>query len=164
MEIQSIGDGKLVIYIKGDELRKLPAAPSEITTTEAADILRCALGQTYDQSWESVYFEVYPGKDSLLLFALQHSGNPTYFEFMTIEPLIDAAKACPSGIISYLTCINDMYVLIVYPWNGEYPPKALYEYGQELSRPPHYALHLSEHSKVLSGPAALDELRIIFSS
>lgn len=164
MDIQSIGEGKMVIYIKGDELNMLPTAPCKITTTEAADILRRALGQTYDQSWESVYFEVYPGRDSLLLFALQHYGNPAFFSFMSIEQLIDAAKACPSGIISYLTCINDMYILIVYPWNGEYPPKVLYEFGQELNRPPNFSLHLSEHSTVLSGPAALDEMRSIFSS
>ena len=162
MEVQLIGNGKLVIYIKGDELKELPASPHEITTNEAANILRLALGATYDQSWESVYFELFPGRDSLLLFALQHSGNPSYFTFKSIEPLISAAKACPPGLISYLTYIDDNYILIVYPWNGEYPPNALSEYGEELSRPAHYALHLSEHSNVIAGPTALDELKAAF--
>jgi hypothetical protein len=163
MEIQQIGNGKLVIYIKGEDLKNLPASPHDITTTEAANILKLALGNTYDDSWESVYFELFPGKDSLLLFALQHSGSPSYFSFGSIEPLISAANACPSGLISYLTYINEAYILIVYPWNGDYPPKILFEYGEELSRPTHFALHLSEHSKVLAGPTALDELRTAFA-
>lgn len=163
MEIQQIGDGKLVIYIKGEELKQLPASPYEITTNEASDILRLALGSTYDDSWESVYFELFPGRDSLLLFALQHSGSPSYFTFGSIEPLILAAKACPSGLISYLTYNQDRYILIVYPWNSDFPPKVLFEYGEGLDRPTHFALHLSEHSSVLAGPTALDELRTAFA-
>ena len=125
MEVQLIGNGKLVIYIKGEELKNLPASPHDITTNEAADILRLALGSTYDQGWEDVYFELFPGWDSLLLFALQHSGTPTFFTFGSIEPLIGAANVCPPGIISYLTYIKETYILIVYPWNGENPPRVL---------------------------------------
>ncbi|NLA87570.1 MAG: adaptor protein MecA [Clostridiales bacterium] len=163
MEIQQIGNGKIVIYIKGEELKQLPAPPQDITTAEAADILRLALGTTYDDSWESVYFELFPGRNSLLLFALQHSGRPSYFTFDSIETLISAAKACPSGLISYLSYINDTYILIVYPWNGDCPPQILFEFGDELNRPSHFALHLSEHSRVLAGPAALDELNAVFA-
>lgn len=163
MEIQQIGDGKLVIYIKGEDLKNLPASPYDITTDEAADILRAALGSTYDESWDSVYFELFPGRDSLLLFALQHSGSPSYFTFGGIEPLLAAARVCPSGLISYLTYTGDTYILVVYPWNGEYPPKVLFEYGEESPRSAHYALHLSEHGKVLAGPTALDELRAAFA-
>lgn len=163
MDVQQIGNGKLVIYIKGEELKQLPTSPQNITTDEAADILRLALGSTYDDSWESVYFELFPGRDSLLLFALQHSGSPSYFTFGGIEPLISAAKACPSGLISYLTCMGDTYILIVYPWNGGGPPHVLFEYGEALDRPTHFALHLSEHSRVIAGPTALDELKTVFA-
>ncbi|NLT15555.1 MAG: hypothetical protein GXY05_14575 [Clostridiales bacterium] len=163
MEIQQIGNGKVVIYIKGEELKHLPASPQDITTNEAAEILRLALGSTYDDSWESVYFELFPGRDSLLLFALQHSGSPSFFTFSSIEPLISAASVCPPGLVSYLTCIDDAYILIVYPWHGDSPPQILFEYGEELCRPAHFALHLSEHSRVLAGPAALDELKAVFA-
>ena len=163
MDIQPIGNDKLVIHLNSDEIKQLPAPPSAITTVEAADILRQALGATFDPSWESVYFEVFPGRDSLLLFALQHSGSPSFFTFLSIEPLISASQACPPGLISYLTYIGDTYILIVYPWNGEFPPKVLYEYGEELIRPSYYSLHLSEHSNVISGPTALDELRGAFA-
>jgi hypothetical protein len=163
MDIQPIGDGKLVIYLNGDEIKQLPAPPCQMTTVEASALLRQALGATYDQSWESVYFEIFPGRESLLLFALQHSGSPSYFTFSGIEPLISAARVCPPGMISYLASANDTYILIVYPLNGEYPPKILHEFGEELVRPAHYALHLSEHSSVIAGPTALDELRTAFA-
>lgn len=162
MDIQLIGDGKLVIYLKGEELNDLPAPPRELTTNEAEVILRQALGSTYDKSWESVYFEMFPGRDSLLLFALQHSGSPTYYEFESIEPLISAACVCPPGLISYLTHTDDAYLLIIYPWQNQQPPRVLSEYGEELTKSPYYSLHLSEHSKVIAGPMALDELRSAF--
>jgi hypothetical protein len=162
MEIQSIGNGSLVIYLTGDELHELPASPYELTTGDAADILRSALGSSYDSSWDSVCFELFPGNDSLLLFARQHSGSPSFFSFNSIEPLIEASRECPPGLISYLTYSGDTYILIVYPWNGERPPSALFEFGDELFRPAHYSLHLSEHSSVLAGPTALDLIRDTF--
>ena len=162
MDIQPIGNDKLVIYINSEELKLLPAHPTDMTKTEAADILRLALGATYDKSWDSVYFEMFPGRDSLLLFALQHSGSPSYYVFTGIEPLISAAASCPAGLISYLTVVGEFYILIVYPLSGHNPPRVLSEYGEELERPPHFALHLSEHSAVIAGPAALDELRKAF--
>jgi hypothetical protein len=162
MDIQLIGDGKLVIYLADEDVKRLPAAPSQMTTSEAAELLRCALGSTYDPSWDSVYFEMYPGRDSLLLFAMQHSGTPSYFTFDSVEELIAAAEACPPGLISYLSYMGDTYVLVVYPWSGEQLPYPLYEYGTEFIRPSAFALHLSEHSGVIAGPAALDELRAAF--
>lgn len=158
MDIQLIGDGKLLIYLSGEDVKMLPAAPSEITTADAANILRNALGPTYDTGWESVCFELFPGRDSLLLFALQHSGIPSFFAFPDCEGLIAAAKTCPPGMISYLTYSEDAYILIVYPWGSERPPYSLFEYGSELIRPAAYALHLSEHSNVIAGPDALDTL------
>jgi hypothetical protein len=163
MDIQPIGNDKLMIYIDREDLKTLPAHPGKITTTEASEILRKALGATYDKSWESVYLELFPGRDSLLLFALQHSGTPSYFVFPGIEPLISAAIACPDGLVSYLTSTDDAYILIVYPFCGQNPPKVLSEFGEELLRPAHYALHLSEHANVIAGPMALDDVRTAFS-
>ncbi len=159
MEVQLIGEGKVVIYLKGDEI---PASPDELTTAQASRILRSALGATYDKSWERVCIELYPGLDSMLLFALQHSDSPYYYAFTDIEPLISAAQASPSGIISYLTHLDDGYILIVYPMNGESPPYALWEYGTALSCPPSFSFFLSEHGKILAGPYALDRLRRAF--
>ena len=90
MDVQVIGEGKVVIYLEADEI---PASPDELTTDQASHILRTALGATYDQSWERVCFEMYPGRDSLLLFALQHADSPYYFTFTDVEPLISAAGA-----------------------------------------------------------------------
>lgn len=158
MEVQLIGEGKVVIYLEEEDMKKLPDPPQNITTTQAARLLRSALGDTYDQSWERVCFELYPGRDSMLLFALQHSDNPSYFMFTDIEPVISAAQACPPGIISYLTYMDDSYILIVYPINGEYPPYVLCEYGTAISRPSSFSVYLFEHGKLIAGPYALDKI------
>lgn len=162
MEVQLLGEGKLVIYLLKNDLQSLPAQPHEITTAHATGILRSALGSSYDERWESVCFEVYPGRDSLLLFAQQHSGNPYYFSFPDIELLIAASRACPPGLLSYLTYLDDDYILIVYPWNDDMPPHALWEFGTELILPALFSIHLSEHSRVLTGPSAIDKIRRTF--
>ena len=162
MDVQVIGEGKVVIYLQGDDIKKLPVSPEELTTAQASGILRSALGATYDQSWERVCFELYPGQDSLLLFALQHSDSPYYFAFADIEVLISAAQACPPGIISYLTYINNEYILILYPMHGDLPPYALWEYGHILNHPAAYSFFLSEHGKVIAGPYALDRISCTF--
>ena len=162
MEVQMIGEGKVVIYLQGDDIKKLPASPQELTTAQASRILRMALGTTYDQSWERVCFELYPGRDSLLLFALQHSDSPYYFAFSDIEPLISVAQVCPPGLISYLTYIDDGYILIIYPMHGEMPPYVLWEYGSILNHPAPFTFFLSEHGKVIAGPYAIDRIRRAF--
>ncbi|NLM84934.1 MAG: adaptor protein MecA [Clostridiales bacterium] len=163
MEVQQLGCGKLLILLKGDDLRALPVPPSDMTTQDASTLLRRALGNTYDPSWDSVYFEMFPGHDSLLLFALQHNGAPSFFTFDSIEPVIDVAHACPSGLITYLTHDGEAYTLIVYPWHGENPPSVIGEYGRQVDYHAYFALHLSEHGTVIAGPHALDVLRHYFS-
>ncbi len=158
MEVQMISEGKVVIILKGEDMKKLPASPDDMTTDQASYILRAALGATYDQNWERVCFEMYPGRDSMLLFALQHSGSPSYFSFTGIEPVISAARACPPGLLSYLTYLDESYILILYPLHGEHPPYALWEYGTALSRPASFSFYLSEHSKIIAGPYALDRI------
>ncbi len=162
MEVQLISEGKVVIYLEGDDMKELPAAPNDLTTAQASSILRSALGSTYDTNWERVCFEMYPGRDSMLLFALQHSDSPAYFAFADIESIISASRVCPAGIVSYLTYMEDSYILIVYPLNGEYPPYVLWEYGTALSRPASFSYYLSEHGKVLAGPYALDRIQLEF--
>jgi len=137
----------------------LPVPPMELKTDDAADILREALGESCSDQWQNVFLELFAGRDSLLLVARAHSGTPYFFMFRDIECLIDAAKLCPDDIISFLSYCGDCYYLIVYPWDREAPPNALYEYGEEFPLHPNYAFHLTEHGNVLLGPSALDEIR-----
>jgi len=162
MDIQPIGKRSLLIYINSDELMDLPAPPSELKTDDAADILRKALGDSGEDQWRNVYLEIFVGRDSLLLIARAHSGNPHFFMFRDIEDLIGAAELCPNDIISFLSYCEGKYYLIVYPWDSESPPNALFEYGEELPMHPNYTFHLTEHGNILSGPTALDEVRRCF--
>ena len=159
MDIQSIGKRNLLIYLNGDELTDLPP-PSEIKTDDAAGILKKAIGnKTGEDEWSNVYLELFAGKNSMLLIARAHSGNPYFFEFQGIEDVIAAAETCAADVISFLAYCEGKYYLIVYPWDGEASPIALLEHGSELAVHANYAIHLTEHGKMLSGPAALDELR-----
>jgi len=162
MEVQQLGSGKVLILLKGEDLQALPVPPTDMTTRDASSLLRKALGSTYDTSWDSVYFEMFPGHDSLLLFALQHNGAPSFFEFDSIEPIIEAAYACPPGLLSYLTHDGENYTLVIYPWHGEQPPAVIGEFGRPAEYHPYFALHLSEHSSVIAGPHALDVIRRYF--
>ena len=159
MDIHPIGKRNLLIYLNSDELSALPAPISELKTDDAAGILREALGENCRDEWRNVHLELFEGKNSLLLVARAHSGDPCFFEFQDIEAVIAAAEICPNGLISFLSYCEGSYYLIVYPWDRETPPSALFEYGEELPLHPNYMLHLTEHGKMLMGPSALDELR-----
>ncbi len=162
MVVQQINDSRLMIYMEGEELEQLPSDPRELTADQASGILKAALGPTYDPSWDSACFELFLGRDTLLLFALQHSGAPSYFTYKSIEQIIAAAAAAPPGIVSYLTHIDDTYLLIVYPPDGCRPTPVLGEFGTALSRHAFYALHVYEHGTIIDGPTALDTLREAF--
>jgi len=162
MDIQPIGKRNLLIFLNSEELTDLPAPPLELGTDDAAGILREALGDDCEDEWNNVYLELFAGRDSLLLVARAHSGEPRFFEFEDIEGLISASQVCPDDIISFLSYCEGSYYLIVYPWDKEAPPNVLFEYGNELTLHPNFAFYLTEHGKILSGPSALDELRRCF--
>ena len=168
MKIHSIGKRNLVIYFSNDELSELPAPPADLQTNDAAEIFREVIeGSGEDLScdsteWNNVYLELFAGRDSLLLVARAHSGDPRFFEFHNIEDLISAAMLCPTDIISFLSYSEGSYFLIVYPWDSESPPDVLHEFGEEVSLHPNFAFHLTEHGKILMGPSAIDELHDYF--
>lgn len=163
MDIQPLGQGRLIIHMAHEELRELHPAPGNLGTKEAAQLLRRALGEGYDRGWDNAYLELICGRDSLLLIALQHSGSPQFFSFPGIEPVLDVAALCPPGLVSFLTAQKNAYVLTVYPWRGGLLPSSLYEYGTPLEQHPHYALHLLEHGQLIAGPSALDTLKAAFA-
>ena len=164
MEIQPIGKRNLLIYLNGKELMALSVPPSELKTDDAAGILRRALGGEVGcgVDWSNMYLELFAGKDSLLLVARAHSGDPHFFMFRDIESIIEAAQLVREDIISFLSYCDGAYYLIVYPWDKEPLPNVLLEYGQELSMHSNYAFYLTEHGKTLLGPSALDELKKLF--
>jgi hypothetical protein len=162
MDIQPIDNGTVAIYIEREELQSRDMTVSDITMDEASQLLHSALHRLGRPDWNSVCFELFPGCDSLLLFARRYSCDPVFFIFDDIEELIDASAHCPGSLISFLTYFWDAYVLTVYPWESEPVPPVLYEYGTAVTAPPGFALHVSEHGRLLAGPSALRLLHETF--
>jgi hypothetical protein len=161
MEIQLIGSKALTVFLSGDELARRRLEPQSITAEEAADILKTALEAAGKKGWENVTLEVFPGRDSILLFAHLCFEKTAFFVFDDFETLIEAGKLCPPGIDSVITYIDESYVLSVYSEDGEFPAH-LCEYGTKLARPSKYALFLSEHGKKIAGPDGIDSIKKFF--
>lgn len=162
MEIQTIDDKTLAIYIDKEELRNRSVQPEKMTIQDAAEIFRSALNSLRKPRWDSVCLEIFPGQDCVLLFARQYSGTPSFFVFNDLENLITASEFCPQDIISSLTYIDNTYVLTVYALDLDMPPAVLYEYGDCMQKPPHYLSYLEEHGQFLAGPGAVNLLQNSF--
>ena len=162
MDIQPIDSGTVAIYIEQEELQSRDMNASDITMDEASKLLSSALHILGKPKWSGVSFELFPGYDSLLLFARRCSCNPMFFVFDDIEELIAASAHCAGSLVSFLTYFQDSYVLTVYPWESESVPAVLYEYGTAVTASPGYALHVSEQGRLLAGPSALHLLHETF--
>jgi len=163
MTIQHIGTRAVSLYISGSELTELDLAPEEIGCKEARWLLAQALEQKRLGGWEAAELTVYPGVDSVLLFARRRADSPCYFFFSDFEALITAAHLCPETLSSTLSRFAPGYVLTVYPFEGEAPPPVLYEFATELSQTPYLALHLAEQGAVLFVHGAISRLRAHFA-
>ena len=160
MEISPAGNGSFYIYIKGEELKSLPAPPGALTVNDAALLVSKAIGAV---ELSDYYLELYAGRDSMLLFARAHTDKPVFYTFRNLEELISAAKSCRAGLTSFLVLYVDTYYLIIYP--GAPPssvPNILSEFGDEQKLSGYFALFLSEHGAVLAGPDAIDTIKRIF--
>ena len=162
MIIQNIGGRALSLYIDQPELDTLGLSPESVGCQEAHKILSRALTDRAIKNWEAAEMEVFPGRDSVLLFARRKSEKPWYFRFEDSECMICAALLCPSGIPSALTASPDGYILTVYPLEGDKPPSVLSEYGDLLHIEPELSLHYAEQGGNIIRHYALDTLKQYF--
>lgn len=144
MIIQNIGNRALSLYIDEQELGTLGLSPLSVGLREARIILDRALEDKALDNWQTAEMEVYPGKDSLLLFARRKSERPYHFRFYNSEPLIESALLCPAGLPSRLTLSPEGYILTVYPFEGDRPPSVLSEFGDSVEPEPALLAHFSE--------------------
>lgn len=148
MIVQNIGTRALSMYIDSDELSDLGLSPEKIGQHEANQLLRKALNEKSLKEWKAAEMEVYPGKDSILLFVRRKSTKPCYFSFSDFEALISACKLCkplPSSLIQ----IESKYLLTVYPFEGDNPPAILSEYGTQLDLSTCLAIHYEEQGQYI---------------
>ena len=163
MTISHIGARAISLYISESELKELNLIPGEIGLEEAKWLLARALEDKRLGGWEAAELTVYPGIDSVLLFARRRASAPCHFLFSDFETLITAAHICPEALPSSLSVVTEGYVLTVYPFEGETPPAVLYEFSKELENVPYLASHLREQDAVLLATSALSSLRTHFA-
>jgi len=159
MTINHIGTRAMSLYITEAELRTYRLTPDTIGQEDAMRLLKLALMETQFNRWEAAELEVYPGKDSVLLFARRKSGVPKHFFFATFEPLVQAAHLAPELLPSSLARTEDGYVLTIYPYEGDRPPAVFYEYGEPLTGAPCLPAHWTEQGQMLITNSAIACLR-----
>jgi len=163
MTINHIGTRAMSLYITKAELCTLRLTPDIIGREEAMGLLKLALRENRLDGWEAAELEVYPGKDSILLFARRKSGAPKHFFFASFETLLQAAHLAPDMLPSSLARTQGGYVLTVYPFEGEPPPAVLYEYGETTAGAACLPAHWAEQGQMLIAGSAIACLRMHFA-
>jgi len=161
MIIQNIGTRALSMYIDSKELDEMGLRPDEIGQQEAGQLLKKALDDSSLKQWKAAEMEVYPGKDSILLFVRRKSTKPFHFVFNDFEALISASEFCqelPSSLID----LNGKYLLTVFPLEGDSPPAALSEFGNSVDVSPCLSIHYEEQGKYIFSQQAISEIRRLF--
>lgn len=152
MDIRYIGQSAVALYLNGEEIRERQMDLNSIDIKQAASLFDA-------EGWERAEFEVYAGKDSLLVIAWDRSSTPHCFAFGTFEEMVSAASECSENQNSKLIYYNNTYVLAVYPPKGEQPCPALSEFGEILGNTEGYLLHLEEHGEKVIAANAITMLK-----
>jgi len=163
MTIQHIGTRAMSVYINERELTAWGLEPARIGRDEALRLLSFALTEKRLGAWEAAELEIFSGHDAVLLFVRRKSGLPRHFWFSDFETLLHAVHACPDALPSALSTVEDGYLLTVYPFEGDNPPAAFYEYGHELGQSSYLSVHLEEQGASLLPSSAMAHLRFHFS-
>jgi len=150
------------MYIGSEELCELGFSPNDIGQQEANQLLKKALDDNSLKQWAAAEMEVYPGKDSLLLFVRRKSTKPFYFIFSDIEPLISACQTC-QPLPSSLGYIDNKYLLTVFPLEGDNPPAIFSEFGNEIQLSMCQAIHYEEQGEFILSQQAIGEIKKYFN-
>jgi len=163
MIIQNIGARALSMYIGSDELNELGLTPDGVGRQEATQLLKEALDENAMGQWDAAELELYPGKDSLLLFVRRKSATPYYFIFDSIDAVISACLLCPARMPSSLAHMGKEYLLTVYPFEGDAPPPILYEFGENRSMSLCHFLHFTEQGTFIMKEKAIETFQKHFA-
>lgn len=152
MDVRNIGQSAIAVFIEGTELREHNIEAENIDLKQAASLLETA-------GWEITEFEIFAGRDSVLLFAWEKPTIPHSFEFDNIEDMLLAALRCPQDYSSKLIHDGNCYILTVYTARDETPCPALFEYGWPLELSEDYLLHIYEQYEPIILSGAVDKLK-----
>jgi hypothetical protein len=153
MQIQHIGKSAVALMIDGEELRLRNLVPENIDERQAVSLLE-PIG------WHGARYELFTGKDCVLLFAWEIEDTPYLFEFQKLEEMLEAARLC-RDYVSELLLYDDAYILVVYTTGREELTRALYEYGEPLCSTETYLTHVEEQGKSILESDAVKLLKTL---
>jgi len=163
MVVSHIGNRAMSLYITKGELEERCLSIEALDRKKALSLLSDSLKENCLETWEAAELEIFSGHDAVLLFVRRKSGLPRHFWFSDFENLLHAVHACPDALPSALASVEDGYLLTVYPFEGDNPPAAFYEFGQELGQSAYLIAHLEEQGTALLASSAMAHLRFHFS-
>ena len=154
MTVSHIGARSISLYITEAELSLHNIDIHHFDCKDALALLHQALGAPHAEAWAAAELEIYPGKDSLLLFARQKTGKPSYFFFPHFEALLHCVARNERTLPSCLYQLEQAYILSVCAYEGECIPAVFHEFGTELKTNSYIEAHVQEQAtQILSGNA-----------
>lgn len=163
MQIQTIDNFSIAVYMEKSDLDRMHLAPDSITEKDTALLLGRIFKNSNEKPGKNIQLELYPGRDDVLLFIRLSGAQPSFFAFSSFEELLSAISgADPSP--SALYYIGGRYILSISPWHGEKLPLSLWEFGTNIQVPPSMTLHYEEHGKTIIKTDAVGTLQKLFIS
>ena len=158
MDIQAIGNGTYSLYISQEELSLSHIDPSDVTLSQAQDIVFKALGSRHGP----LLMDMFPGRRELLIFVHKDVDCPVFYIFNNADNAINAALSLEPSVSASLYYYRCSYILALWLWNVEdsYP---LLEFGHLVEHPSTFLLHLAEHGKPLLEGNAVSVIKNLFS-
>ena len=161
MDIQMTGKSSFFVYLNGSELERLHLEPESVGQEETELILNAAMRQLGKDDPGSASFEVYPGRNDLLVFIRLCPDDTVFYKFDNFELTLEAARRCPTQVPSALVYYDNSYILSL-----ENPDTtlltALSELGCRLTVRGGFLSHAAEHGRVLIDSAAVQRLQTEF--
>ena len=162
MDIQFISRASYAVYIGEEELTQRGICPASVTKEQLEPILSPIFEHSSGSFEKNVYFELYPGKNDVLVFIRFASGRTEFFSFQDFEILLTAVKECSDTLPAELINLENTYILAISPWEGDAIPASLFEFGEKLPYPPAYLYHLREHGNIIIKNYAIGRLKQLF--
>ncbi len=152
MDIRYIGQSSVALYLSSEDLRERRIEAKNIDLKQAAELLDI-------EGWEYAEFELFAGRDSVLLIAWDRTLKPYSFAFDSFEEMLSAVSDCEPDHLSRLNCFGGQYILTVYPAKNRQPCNSLYEFGEFVCSSEGFALHLEEHGETIIAKNAVGALK-----
>ena len=151
MNVQNIGQRSYLITVSA---RELGEKAEDFSKADAEKLL----GQLGHNGGKNYRFDVYPGRDEVMIFVRAGEGRTQLWEFDSLDDVMDALEKPVSMCDSQLWQYGERYILALTPWEGDPVPTALCEFGWLINVSPELAAHIREQSEILIESRAAESL------